>query len=261
MTLMKAALVFLIILLASAPLHSSALSFSRVYVSLYPCSGDARAELAVNSGQPVVTLYDRQYYGDDQLHGFNPSITVTKGDGSDSTFYFDVQPGNYEAFVKLSQSPRLFIHNGPLIVISGQDRHLFVAGCGLTDWHSVAAVAGVMPMSDVTITVLVSESQMHCGDDIYALDQKTLRPQIRYRRSQALIDSGAYYANFHGYGKQDHTVALEFSGALFTRGAVLITDTPDTTARKPPLIIKDITPSIVQAATRASGKLVCVQGF
>jgi hypothetical protein len=113
----------------------------------------------------------------------------------------------------------------------------------------------------VNTIVLVFEHQMHCGDDIDAHDQKKLKPLVSYQRSPAVIDDGAYYANFYGYGKQNNTVALEFTGALFTRGVLLLTNTPDTASDKPPLITKNITPSIVQAATRASGMIVCVPGF
>ena len=258
---MKIAPLLLMILLAPGPVCALQQALSRVYVSMYPCARDVHGKPIEYLGQPTVTLYDRGNYGDYKYSGVLPAVTVTKSGPLESAFYFDVQPGNYEAFVKFSRSPHLFIHNGPLIVIAGYDRHLFVAGCSLTDWHSVAAVAGKMPLNDVTISVLVSDRPMQCGDDIYALDQKTLRPVKTVQRSQAVADGGAYYANFHGYGKQDRTIALEFTGALFTRGVVLVTETPDTPVGKPPFLVKDITPEIVQAATRASGTLTCVRGF
>jgi hypothetical protein len=84
---------------------------------------------------------------------------------------------------------------------------------------------------------------------------------VKPERTQAVIDGGAYYANLHAYGKQNHTVALEFSGAMFTRGAILLTNTPDTAADKPPFIVKDVTPQIVQSATRVGNTLICVPGF
>jgi hypothetical protein len=252
----------LIALLASEPLSLQASPVSRVYVSMYPCSPDVRNKVADHPGAPTVTVYDSRKTGDQGYHGFAPRIAITKSGPSESEFYFDLEPGNYEAVVASPHSRRFpLIHDGPLIVISGHDRHLFIAGCSLTDWHSAAAVAGAMPQSDVAISVLVSEHQMHCADEIDALDQKTLKPLISYQRSPAVIDDGAYYANFYGYGKQNNTVALEFTGALFTRGVLLLTNTPDTAPNKPTLIIKNITPSIVQAATRASGTIVCVPGF
>lgn len=259
--MIKAPALLLSVLLAQAPAYSGTPAASRVHISMYPCTHDAHGNSITWRGEPVVTLYDRQHYGDSAYSGFFPKVTVTKSEGAEAGFYFDVRPGNYEAIVRFSQSPLIFIHNGPLIVIPGYDRHLFVAGCSLTDWHSVAAVAGAMPVGDVTVSVLVFERKVHCGDQIDALDQKTLKPLAPYRRWPAVIDGGAYYANFHGYGKQDQTIALEFGGALFTRGTVLITATPDTPSEKPPLIIKDVTPELIKTAARAWGKLVCEQGF
>lgn len=259
---MKRSLTFLLLLASVNPALSGSAgqTVSRVYVSAYPCMTGQSGRAADDPEKPIVTLYDRIYYGDVGYRGFNPDVEVEKTARGESEFYFDLQPGNYDAFVKFPNL-QLFFRNGPLIVIADHDRHLFIAGCGLADWHDVAAVAGRLPLNDVTVSVLVYGHPMRCGDDIRTLDQKTLKWAVNPQRTEAIIDGGAYYANFHGYGKQNHTVALAFSGALFTEGAILLTNTPDTSANKPPFIMKDITPEIVLAATRASDKLICIPGF
>jgi hypothetical protein len=66
--------------------------------------------------------------------------------------------------VRFSNLPGLFVSNGPLIVLPGHDRHLFIAGCRAADWHDVAAVAGRMPISDITVSVLHYSHPMRCGD-------------------------------------------------------------------------------------------------
>jgi hypothetical protein len=226
---MKKSLALILLLFNANPVLAGSVpgqSASRVYVNAYPCLADHGRRAVEFSGAPIVTLYDRVHYGDADYNGLSPTVTVGKSENGESNFSFDVQPGNYHAFVRFSSS-RSFFRNGPLIVISGHDRHLFVAGCGLADWHDVAAIAGRLPLSTVTVSVLVFDHPMQCGDDTRALDQKTLKLVANRQRTAAVVDDGIYYANFHSYGKQDRTIALAFSGALFTEGAILLTDTPE----------------------------------
>ena len=248
--------------MASLPSSANAeQATSRVYVNAYPCTTAPDIETISSAGTPSVTLYDRNHYGEAKYVGFTPAVVVDKTLSGWSEFHFDVMPGNYEAFIRFSNLPHLFFRNGPLIVLPAHERHLLVAGCGLADWHSVGAIAGELPLANIGVSALVFEHPVQCGDDYRALDQKTLKMLSPWQRSDAVMDFGAYYINFHGYGKQERTLALEFSGALFTEGAVLLTNTPNTATGKPPFIIKNLTPTIIQTAVRAKGKLVCMPGF
>ena len=129
------------------------------------------------------------------------------------------------------------------------------------DWHSVGAIAGRLPPANVRVSVLLFDRPVQCGDDYHALDQKTRKVLFPRQRSEAVMDDGAYYANFHGYGRQEQTLALVFSGALFTEGAILLTNTPNTATGKPPFIIKNLTPEIIQTAFRPEGKFACLPDF
>jgi hypothetical protein len=240
---------------------------SRVYVVAYPCAAGAKGEPTVST-TPKVNLYDQAFYGDSgNLVGINPPVTVTRTTTDTVEFYFDVRPGNYDASVEFPTStPKATWgcgRNGPLVVIPGKDRHLFVAATrATTDWHAPGAVAGTLPMKGINVLVLVYDHPMHCGDDIRSYDPKTYKVTIAPHPGSAVIDDEAYYQNIHAYGKQDHTVAIEFSGALFSYGTVLLTATPDTAAHKPPLIEKDVTPEVLHAATaRRADKLICIPGF
>src|SRR5579862_2902743 len=149
---MKKSLIVLAVMLSMFPALtvSAAQPVSRVYVNAYPCMTDQAGKPVENPGTPIVTLYDRIYYGDAKYHGFSPTVVIEKTAKGELDFHFDLQPGNYDVYIKFSNLPRLFIGNGPLIVIPAHDRHLLVAGCGLADWHSVAAIAGNLPLTDVT---------------------------------------------------------------------------------------------------------------
>ena len=75
------------------------------------------------------------------------------------------------------------------------------------------------------------------------------------------MDDGAYYANFHGYGKQDHG-GVGILGRAFYRGRNLANQNPSNTPTdKPPFIIKNLTPEIIQTALGAEGQLACIPGF
>lgn len=232
---------------------------TRIYVDALPCAQSGQ-KFPESPGKPIVRLFNRQQYGDGSYDGFYPAIVVTGALKGESNFYFDVKQGNYEVSLKFSNLPGLFVANGPLIAVSQHDRHLFVAGCSLTDWHDVGAIAGKLPLENVDVSVLTYDHPMRCGDLIrsFGAGGKLL---VDPRVTDAVVDSGEYYANFHGYGRQDRTVALEFSGALFTSGAILLTEAPDTPPSKPPFILKDITRRTMEAATLGQGKLVCMPGF
>ncbi len=131
---------------------------SRVYVVAYRCTPNQGAAL-VALGDPVVDLYDQAFYGDagDPV-SIKPSVTVTKATTDTVEFYFDVHPGNYDASIRLPMLKRSLVcgRNGPLVVLPGRDRHLFVAAMtGSTDWHAPGAVAGTLPIEGVDVSVLV----------------------------------------------------------------------------------------------------------
>ncbi|MGB8964235.1 MAG: hypothetical protein WCB99_01225 [Candidatus Cybelea sp.] len=241
---------------------------SRVYVTAYPCA--PTQGIVVVPGAPEVHLYDQAFYGDrNPPPETTPPITVTKQTQLATEFYFDVKPGNYDAFVSFRtqrQGSRMAMcdRNGPLDVLMGKNRHLFVATMtGITDWHLPGVVAGTLPLKGVDVAVLVYPQSMQCGDDVSWYGPETKMTAITPREYDAVVDDGAYYANIHAYGRQDRTVALRFSGALFTGGTVLLTVTPDTNLHKPPFIEKDITAEILRAATANPFRqqLVCIDGF
>jgi hypothetical protein len=254
---------FLVVLLvgSSSSGANAEQATSRVYVSAYPCTIVRNGKTVNSTGTPSVALYDQNHYGETNYSGFTPTVVVDKTSTGESEFHFDVLPGNYSAFIKFSNVPLLFFRDGPLIVLPERERHLLVGGCGLVDWHSVGAIAGRLPPANVRVSVLLFDRPVQCGDDYHALDQKTLKALFPRQRSEAVMDDGAYYANFHGYGRQEQTLALVFSGALFTEGAILLTNTPNAATGKPPFIIKNLTPEIIQTAFRAEGKLACLPGF
>jgi hypothetical protein len=190
---------------------------SRIYVTAFPCTTDSDGHRVPNPGTPIVTIRDITRHGDFTQNGTTPMITVTRSDADESDFHFNISPGSYDVFVRFPNFGRLIAsRNGPLAVSAGYDRHIFIAGCGIADWHATGAIAGSFPVKSVVISVLVFEHPMKCGDDFRALNQTTLKPLFKFHTWDAVIDGGAYYANFYGYGKQDRTIALLFSAALFT---------------------------------------------
>ncbi len=151
--------------------------------------------------------------------------------------------------------------NGPLIVLPGQDRHIVVTWCNSSkDWHNRAVIAGLLSIGSVMISVLIFDHPMKCGDDIAELYQRPPSQDLAVRVN-AVIDDGAYYANFRGYGREQ-TIALLISGGLDSEGAILVRNVPKTPNGKPPFIRKDITPAIVGAAlSNTADTLACVDGF
>jgi hypothetical protein len=240
---------------------------SRVYVTAYPCP--PTQGIVVIPGAPEVALSDQAFYGDRSASAITPSITVTKQTQYATEFYFDVKPGNYDAFLTFPTQRKgsrfaMCGRNGPLDVLMGKDRHLFVAaGTGITDWHLPGVVSGALPVKGVDVSVLVYPHPMKCGDDVNWYGPDARATAVTPREYEAVMDDNAYYANIRAYGKQDHTVALRFSGALFTEGVVLLTVTPDTNADKPPFIEKNVTAEILRAATASPFRqqLMCIDGY
>jgi len=238
---------------------------SRIYVVAYPCPTSINA--AGQVGAPTVTLYDQAFYGDNgNPVAISPSVTVTRSASDEVDFYFDQRPGSYDAFIHLAtQDSKSFCgRNGPLVAIPGKDRHIFVAAnSAITDWHAPAAIAGTLPIASVSIWVFQYDRRMKCGDDIRSFDPNTFKLTNAPGISGTTIDDGAYYGNFHAYGNQDHKLALQLTGALFSHATVLLTALPDTKPNKPPFIRKDITEAILHAAmaTTHGEKLICIPGF
>ncbi|HEX3670790.1 MAG TPA: hypothetical protein VHT92_03700 [Candidatus Cybelea sp.] len=246
----RLSLFLLAALILPLPVQGTVPSTSRVYVKAIPCSSDSHGQQANITGPPEVTLYDQAVPGNGG-QTVRPRLNVTKFAVDTVSFYFDIAPGLYDAFFRFAASTKMVGGNGPLIVISGRDRHLVVAACNnVVDWHARAAIAGLLPVPNVTVSVLVFKHPMRCGDDYNALDQKTLQPMFMSKTWDAVIDDGAYYANFYGWGKQDRNLALRFSGALFTEGAILVNSAPDTRCDQLPFLRKDITQDIVNTAMR-----------
>lgn len=211
-----------------------------------------------------MTLYDYASYGDPDRRALTPVVHMQSASPPFIRFYFDLPPGSYHAVLRFPQTPgNAYIcgRNGPLVVLPNRNRSLFIGGSAVADWHSVAAIAGTLPLQGVQVQVVVYDLPKHCGDEVHSYDKKTFKEIAPPQAVRAENDEGAYYANFHAYGTQDHTVALEFSGALFTRGAVLLTNTPTTAPGKPPIMVKNITPAVLAAAIDGGDRLVCVPGF
>jgi hypothetical protein len=236
---------------------------SRVYVTAL-CAGTDGKQVQ-NSGEPIIELHDQAYYGDYRRPALTPVVHMQPSSPPFTRFYVDVPPGSYDVNLGSAAagaaSGGMCSRNGPLIVLPNRTRSIFIAGSAIADWHAAAAIAGSLPANGVRVQALVYDRPKHCGDAAHSYDQKTLNERTPPRIVPAENDDGAYYANFHAYGTQDRTIALQFEGALFTRGTVLVTTTPTTAADKPPFIVKDITPAILQAAINGDGRLVCAPGF
>lgn len=228
---------------------------SRVYVTAYPCATRPDGSPVVNPAPPDVSLYDQRDYGDSgNPTPIRPTVVVTSSSLQEVHFQFDIAPGSYDAFFHFRTTSELCGRNGPLVTITGKNRHLLISAFnGLTEWHAPAAVAGEIAIPGISVSALVYNHPMHCGDKARSYDP----PQ----KVHAIIDDGAYYANFDAFGKQDHTIALQLSGGLFTRGFILLTATPNTEARKAPMIQKNITADVVRAAVSHPDQLNCVSGF
>ena len=259
---------YLAVLLSALPISAAAQPIvSRVYVKAFTCAKEGEPQSPAL--RPKVVLFNEAFdeSAESVARGeIDPAIRVVQITDDAVNFYFDVPPGNYYAGVHFPHSTKSGVcgRDGPLVVIPGKDRHLFIATCEcISDWHSRAAVAGSLPFGNLSVSVLVYDHPMKCGDPIRQYDSTTLKPINVPRWSRAVIDGEAYYANFHAYGKQDKTIALEFGGDLFTRGAILVTESPDFRRGEPPFILKDITPQVLHAALAPASaeKLACVAGF
>lgn len=259
---MRKACLFAIMLVLGipVPVWPDTSPLSRVHVTAVSCLRGSKRDFIDRVVPPSVTLYDQNE--NERNTEKAPRVTVTEATKTEIHFYFDAAPGFYEALLAFPDLSRSIGHNGPLIVLPGRDRHLMVSTCqSLADWHARGVVTGLLPAIPVTVSVLVFSKPMRCDDDFRALNQATDQPMFPFRVWDAVIDDGAYYANFYGYGKQDHSVALLLSGALFEEGAILLTDTPNTSSDARPYIRKDLTSAIIGAAFSNGDELACVNGF
>src|SRR5579863_3918676 len=156
---------------------------SRIYVTAVTCSVDSKGRPVTISVAPSVTLFDLALVGDNAYKGFSPQITVTSSSSNEVHLQFDAKAGAYDAFLRFPNLSRVGIGtNGPLIVISGYDRHLVVSACNsITDWHASSVIAGESPLDDVSVSVIVFDHPMACGSRFRALNQQTDQPMFKFR--------------------------------------------------------------------------------
>lgn len=222
---------------------------SHVYVTAY-CTKDLRSQPVVDSGVPAVTLYDQRSVIGSPWKQIKPAVTVLDRTNGAIRFMFDATPGNYDSFIRY---PRFGCgRNGPLVVAAGHDRHLFIAGNAIMDWHARLALVGSVPSDGLVVRVVTLDHPAKCGDDprdYHDVD------------TDGLTDDGYFYANVAGYEEQNHTIALILSGALFTEGAVLLTEPVGGPAHGRDVVVKDITPDVLRAVASARYKFACVTGF
>lgn len=226
---------------------------SRVYVEAYTCMVDEHGYPLANPGTPEVTLRDQNPDGSTRSISKPPVHIVLKSPGV-VQFYFDTAPGNYDALVDLLGKGSCG-SNGPLVVIPGASRHLFVmTGKGVMDWHARLALAGVLPDPAMTVRAVVLDRPAKCGDD---------PRDYTVRESDGVVDDGVYYANLMAYDRQDHTVALIISGALFTERAILLTQPLGGPKHSHDLVLKNLfydTVWIVVGATPPN-RFACIPKF
>lgn len=243
-------------MLGAAPPQSSNKDWSRVFVSAYSCERDQSSFFTPSPALPQVELYDQS-----QSKAGSDAITrpvLHRGTGNEwgaVGFYFDIAPGYYELF--LSFRGRLPCSaNGPLIVIPGADRHMVVfAENAVTDWHARLALAGVMPVENgISVQAVLLDRPAKCGDDI---------AQYTVKESDGVVDAGVYYANLMAYDRQDHTIALFLSGALFTQRAILLTVPLGGPNHAHDLVIKSLFYDAVWVAlqTTPPGHFTCISHY
>jgi hypothetical protein len=241
--------VFAYLFLHTASPIEAAPIVSHVYVTAY-CTTDLPGGPVVDSGVPTVTLYDQRSVGRTPWKQIKPLVDVLGRMNGAVRFMFDAAPGNYDSFIKF---PSFGCgRNGPLVVVEGHDRHLFIAGNAIMDWHARLALAGSIPSDGLSVKAVTLDRPANCGDDPREYNDLD---------SDGLTDDGYYYANVMAYAKQDHTIALMLSGALFTAGAILLTQPLGGPSHGRDLVIKNITPEILRAVAAAPNKFTCVAGF
>jgi hypothetical protein len=227
--------------------------FSLVYVTAYRCPSVDNGNVTYESGVPTVTLYDQSAVG--KAHApITPIIRSVVKTEMTVQFYFDVTPGYYEAFISFP-GKAVCSSNGPLAVIPGAPRHLFVMPSnGIADWHAELALAGVMPDTDISVRAVLLDRPAKCGDDPRNYVAK---------QSDGIVDDGVYYANLMAYDRQDHTIALILSGALFSERAILLTEPLGGPSHGRDLVIKSLDYDalwVVLAAT-PQNRFACIPHF
>jgi hypothetical protein len=186
--------------------------------------------------------------GSKALH---PAIEDVKPVPGGVEFHFELAPGTYEAAVSFGNE--LCNANGPLVILPGVDRHLFVAGVqAVMDWHARLALAGTVPVDGMVVKVVVLTRPAKCGDNPRSYE---------HEEESGTVDQGVYYANVYGYEEQDQKVALVLSGALFTERTVLVTQPLGGKNHGHDLVVKNLTPDVIQAAVTSPNKFACASGF
>jgi hypothetical protein len=219
---------------------------SRVYVTAYGCTaGSARPESDV--GTPTVSLFEKK-----ERNELTPATHAEARMLGAMRFYFDVAPGYYELSL-IFHGKEICGSNGPLVVIEGASRHLFVVGGnGVTDWHAELAIAGTVPIKGLSVRAVLLDRAAKCGDDPRGYGVK---------ESDGTVDDGVYYANLMAYDRQDHTIALVLTGALFSERTILITQPLGGPSHARDLVVKSLSQSMLQVAASAPNAFSCVPGF
>ncbi|MGA8797959.1 MAG: hypothetical protein WB526_12965 [Candidatus Cybelea sp.] len=252
-----AAILSLAAALDAAPAQRGSKDWSRVYVTAYGCEPNQSSFFTTAPTLPGVELYDQSETSKAGSSAvIRPTIHRTAGEEWGAVgFYFDMAPGYYELALSFSgRSP--CGANGPLIVIPGATRNIVVfASNGITDWHARLALAGVMPVSyGIGIQAVLLDRPAKCGDDI---------AQYAIKETDGVVDAGVYYANLMAYDRQDHTIALILSGALFTRRAILLTVPLGGPKHARDLLIRSLDYDAVWKAlqTTPAGRFTCINRF
>jgi hypothetical protein len=253
MTVRAVAIAFLAAAASSvvAPARAAAPT-STVYVTAYRCALGIGRKPSSETDRVSVDIYNLAIEGkpgggvaaQPAIEGVNP---VPGG----VQFQFQIAPGTYEAAVNFENE--ICNANGPLVVMPGLDRHLFVAGqAAVADWHASLAIAGIVAAEGMSVSVVTLDHAAQCGDD----------PRLYSHSDESgVVDGGAYYASVYGYDRQDHTIAIELTGALFTQRAVLITEPLGGKGHGHDFVVKNITLDVIRAAALSPNKFACVPGF
>jgi hypothetical protein len=224
---------------------------SRVYVTAYSCSEIRLGTRSASPGTPTVELYSQSQTGMQALA--KPKIDVTVRMQDAVQFYFDAAPGYYELFIDFPGT--LCAANGPLAVITGAARHLFVmTSKAVMDWHARLALAGVLPASGVSVRAVLLDRPARCGDD---------PRDYTIKESDGVVDAGVYYANLSAYEEENKTIALMLKGALFTERAVLLMQPLGGPSGNSELVIKnlDYDPVLLAVAAAGPNRFACIPGF
>ncbi len=230
----------------------AASQMSRVYVTAYHCATEAGDGIVKDAGKAEVHLYNLALTGPARNKAATPDVEGVKPVTGGVQFYFDVPPGNYDAYIDF---PSEFAcnANGPLLVLPGTDRHLYTSGVhAVTDWHGTLGIAGHVGVQGVTVHAAFIVRPAKCGDDSRYFDRKY---------EDGTMDDGVYYANLPSDNRLAHNVVLILSGALFTERIVLVTEPMGGPGHRGDVVVKDVTPEVLAAAAASPNKFACVPGF